>query len=177
MISIRGPGTKSAGSGFAGPGEEVVGTFTLNAATYAGRPVTYTANFSELDHPGGSASFTITLPTCEPECYPYECSDYPSGGYVGECSATPYCSQTITNPFSTSVTVQITGSVDDELLINGSPVDAGCCVYSTCNGAHAVNHVFSLAGGASFTMAAGDNHGGFTGYDVNVCFNPVAPPP
>lgn len=177
MISIRGTGTKSAGSGFAGPGEEVVGTFQVNAATYAGRTLTYTANFSELDHPGGSASFTITLPSCEPECYPYVCYDSPSGGYIGECAATPYCNQTITNPFSTSVTVQITGSVDDELLINGSPADAGCCIYYICNGAHSVNHVFTLAGGASFTLAAGDNHGASTGYTVDVCFDPVAPPP
>ena len=177
MVSIRGPGTRAGGSGFVGPGEDILATFSLNAAADGGKTFPYTANFSELDHPGGSATCTIELPTCEPECHPYSCFESPSGGYYGECAATPYCEQTVTNPFSTPVTVQITGSVDDELLINGAAVDAGCCIFLTCNGAHAVNHVFSLAGSASFTMAAGDNHGGNSGYYVKVCFNPVAPPP
>jgi hypothetical protein len=176
MTTIKGPGTRSGGTGFIGPGDSVGGSWTLDKDTYAGRTVTYFAQFSELDHPGGSASQAVNLPDCEPVCLPYDCYESAEGS-IGNCSASPYCSQTVFNPFPHAAVVSITGSVDDELLINGSAVDAGCCIYYICNGAHSVNHVFMLAGGASFTLAAGDNHGSGSGYALTICFDAYAPPP
>jgi hypothetical protein len=81
MVSIRGAGTRSGGSGFVGPGEEVTGSFTLDAATYDGRTLTYTANFSELDHPGGSASASVTITCSYDPCGP---SGESTGCCIGE---------------------------------------------------------------------------------------------
>lgn len=89
----------------------------------------------------------------------------------GNCQAVPYGEQTITVPDDCAlpVCVRVTGGVDDELLIDGEVIQPGQFPFGACNGAHAVDYSFLLEN-RSFTVAAGDNHGGGTSYDLEFCF-------
>jgi hypothetical protein len=61
--------------------------------------------------------------------------------------------------------VSISGSVDDILLVNGSPVN-----YSSCQGASSVAYNFSTLAN-SFTLGVADTKGGGRAYNVNVEFH------
>lgn len=96
-------------------------------------------------------------------------------GVIGACQATPYGAKTIIRPVGVTrapdpVAVKITGYVDDELLINGARTQEGQFPFmGSCNGAHAVDVSF-VSNEESFSIAAGDNHGGQAGYDLTICF-------
>lgn len=117
----------------------------------------------------------VVLPLCANCCH-------------GDEAANQYGQKTITVPpeCPQPVWITITGSIDDELVINGAVVQQnmfpgpappnGCyndgnggqdC--SACNGAHEVNYSFEYEG-ASFDLAVGDNHGSNVYYDLTICF-------
>lgn len=87
----------------------------------------------------------------------------------------PYCSftyirgeQTITipNQVPVPVVVVLTGSVNDDLLVNGEVIDGvHPSPFGSCNGAHAVNVCFT-ANSRTFTLATKDNYG--FGMDANI---------
>lgn len=109
---------------------------------------------------------------CPGECVDIECHESPSGG-IGDCNAVPFCEQTLVNPYNVQAFAHISGGVDDELIVNGVIVNAGCCVFVNCNGAHNVNYSLLVAPLGSIVIEAGDNHGSSTGYNLKVCWDPV----
>jgi hypothetical protein len=111
-------------------------------------------------------------------------------GIVGPfCQAVPYGQKTITRPAcagSGPILVTVYGGVDDELLINGVVTEPGLyldCRLGPCNCAHLIGGPAPidseyLSGGYSFTLndpsftiAAGDNYSGNTGYNLTICFS------
>ena len=75
-----------------------------------------------------------------------------------------YGLRTISNPFMAPVTVVLTGSVNDTLLLNGSPVRSGASFEAVS---------FQLASGGSFTVAARSDRRDFPfpiGYDLSATF-------
>jgi hypothetical protein len=98
-----------------------------------------------------------------------------AGGGSPVCGDNPiYGEATISRPECIAqegdVGVRVTGSVDDDLLINGEVIQEGKFPFgNTCNGAHIVTHQFVLSE-PTFTIAVRDNHGGGTGYGLTFCF-------
>lgn len=94
----------------------------------------------------------------------------------GTCGKTPYGLKTITIPsgFALPVQVTITGSSDDDFLVNGSAVprpptpcgqpQPGDCV----SGGDFPSYTFTA--NMPFTIAAGNNQGTSAGYSVTICF-------
>jgi hypothetical protein len=83
--------------------------------------------------------------------------------------------KTITIPsyYELPCTVTITGFVDDDLAIDGSIVQANQFVrpfFSACNPAHNVCYTFA-ASSRTFTIAAVDNYGINTSYNLTICFD------
>lgn len=99
------------------------------------------------------------------------------------CNATPYGQVTINIPENapSPAIINITGSVDDELIVDGQVIEAGqhlggpCfqgipeCedVCNQCNGAHDVDYTFETSN-SSFTVAVGDNHGYVAAYSLSI---------
>jgi hypothetical protein len=123
---------------------------------------------------------------CGDCCIDEEFSISGISGNVGDCQATEYGLRTINRPNCAGtgpVTVTIYGEVDDELIVNGVITEPGLYPFVRCNGAHLVGGPAPpgseyASGGYSFvlndqtfTIAAGDNHGGNTGYSLKICFN------
>jgi hypothetical protein len=78
----------------------------------------------------------------------------------------------IPSRLSVPCSVYISGGVDDDLSVDGSVVQAGQYVgggFNDCNPAHSVCYSFT-ATSRTFTVAALDNYGGNTGYDLKICF-------
>jgi hypothetical protein len=103
---------------------------------------------------------------------------------LNRCAATPYGLRTISRPSGiapapASVPVRVRGFVDDEFLLNGAITQPGQFPFSIypCNGAHPVTVDFTLSA-ATFTIAAGDNHGQQSSYSLQICFggDPVSAP-
>lgn len=101
---------------------------------------------------------------------------------AGACPATVYGQKTITRPACSGtgpVRVEFSGSVDDELIVNGVITEPGLYPFTAgCNGAHSIGGAFDgsisiIINEATFTIAAGDNHGANTGYSLKICFKPV----
>jgi hypothetical protein len=68
--------------------------------------------------------------------------------------------------------VTITGTVDDDIAINGTRIQANLYTnpsFPNCNPAHSVNYKFRPTGGG-FSLAAIDNYGGGVGYNLTICF-------
>lgn len=130
--------------------------------------------------PADCAAECAVLGAC---CPPYEppCATltYNFGqslpGRPGSCSNRVYGETTIYAPTTCPlpVYVRITGSVDDELIINGQVIGAGQYPFPpyTCNGAHEIEppHIFLLTA-PSFQLAVGDNHGWYVGGNLTVEF-------
>lgn len=107
----------------------------------------------------------------------------------GPCPATVYGEKTITRPACSGtgpVRVTFYGSVDDELIINGEITEPEKYPFTPgCNGAHLIGGPpppgsdkpsagYSIVlDTTTFTIAAGDNHGGNTSYNLKICFAPV----
>lgn len=127
---------------------------------------------------GGSVVLKNGLPSCEccePCCVNLQFSNFFIPGDIGDCNAVPYGLQTVTLPQCAPkppLNVTITGSVDDELLINGEIIEPGQYPFrdTGCNGAHSLNYTFTLSSN-SFTVAAGDNHGTSVRYNLTICFS------
>lgn len=87
--------------------------------------------------------------------------EYPSRGAVfGEI----FGEITILNPYPTRARVTITGSVDDELVVNGSRAEGGG------RAAHSdVNYSLELGAGESCTIGGADNYSGNVWYNYRVC--------
>lgn len=69
--------------------------------------------------------------------------------------------------------VTISGFIDDDLAVNGSVVQANQFLlpgYSACNPAHNICYTFT-ASSSTFTIAAIDNYGQNTSYNLTICFN------
>jgi hypothetical protein len=108
-----------------------------------------------------------------------ECSNHTFSGFlpinIGGClgSSIFYGEKTVSIPSSISkpVKVTITGSVDDEFILNGQVIDAGLYPFpgTNCNTAHEVDYSF-VTSDSSFTIACGDNHGTNVSYNLNICF-------
>lgn len=162
------------------PGSASADTF-VNCQDESSVSVYFTATgFGNCNPQVLTSTVTTECVVCDdgPICFELDCYLPVFGKSVGHCGADEVCATTVTNPFPIPAICTITGGVDDELLINGSPVDPGCCVYANgCNGAHEVNYTFSVGALETFSLAAGDNHGGGSGYGVSVCFTITAPPP
>jgi hypothetical protein len=101
---------------------------------------------------------------------------FKSGLPLVRCAAVPYGTQTIVRPVGiapapTPVPVRVRGDADDEFLLNGVITQPNEFPFQNfgCNGAHTVTVDFTLFD-ASFTIAAGDNHGENTGYNLTICF-------
>jgi hypothetical protein len=106
---------------------------------------------------------------CCIECI--EESFFVTGLTSGNCQQIPYGTRTINLPpgFSLPVEVTISGGADDDFLVNGQAVPKNT-PFGGCNGAGPFpDYTFTL-NSPSFTIAAGDNHGGNTSYDVKICF-------
>lgn len=117
-------------------------------------------------------------------CEPCDCVTVTYSEDVGDplgqttCDAEVCHTETIQIPFGCGdgdVTVTITGSVDDELLIDGVIIEPGA-YGSPCNPAHSVNHTFITSAG-SFTVGFADNYHVLCGGDITICFAPEPPPP
>lgn len=116
-------------------------------------------------------------------CDPCDCQNVTysedTGDPLGQptCQATECYTESIAIPFGCGqdgVYVTITGSVDDELLINGSVVQAGA-YGSPCNPSHTVNYTFFTTTG--FTVGFADNFYVLCGGDITICFSAEPPPP
>lgn len=132
--------------------------------------------------PAVMAAATEAKCSCGPYCKDYDFSQNVSGT-INDCHATPYGQVTVANPFPFSCDVRITGSVDDELLLDGEIIGDGDFLFapwsggtSACNGAHEVDHSFVLPAFGSFSLACGDNHGYISSYGLTVCMEAVAAP-
>lgn len=136
----------------------------------------------------GSLVLSADVPCCCKCCINSAFSTGVSGS-VGDCKAIQYGQSTIRRPPCSGtgpVKVTIYGGVDDEFILNGEIIEKGLYPFANgCNGAHLIGgppkpgsdkasggHSFTLAGD-TFTIAAGDNHGGGTGYDLEICFEPI----
>ena len=113
-----------------------------------------------------------SVPPCQTLCIDeaYFTSDIPDGN----CGQVPYGTRTITVPsqFTLPVEVTISGGADDDFLVNGTAVPKDT-PFGGCNGAGPFpNYTFTL-NNRTFTIAAGDNHGGNTSYDVTICFKRI----
>lgn len=109
---------------------------------------------------------------CEECCIKENFSIEGIPGQVGDCQAVAYGEKTINRPPCAGegvVLVEITGGVDDELLVDGIITQPNQFPFNGCNGAHEVNYAFILNNN-SFTIAAGDNHGGSARYSLRICF-------
>ena len=129
------------------------------------------------------------------------CSPDPCGGYCVSVSdskaetfdvppsvccnrgGTPTKTVRVPSGFSTPCRIRITGTVDDDLLVNGSLIEAGlyptgpwsfCDPQPNCNGGHTVGGAGSgkwvMEVGRTFTVAAQDNLFGGTSYNLTICF-------
>ncbi len=97
-------------------------------------------------------------PICTDYSYPLRGADYKE--IFGEFM--------VSNPFSAVARVTITGSVDDELVVNGARVEGGSA------GAHSdVNYSLILSEGESCTIGGADNYSGNVWYDYRVCMTPL----
>jgi hypothetical protein len=133
-----------------------------------------------------SSSLNINIADCDCCCIN---ENFFLSGIVradGTCPATVYGERVITRPSCSGtglVRVKITGTVDDELIVNGEIIEPGQYPFTPgCNGAHTIGGGSGVAGGSgysfvlnasSFTIAAGDNHGGSTSYNLKICFAPI----
>jgi len=86
-------------------------------------------------------------------------------------AGTSYGNITINNPTNKDIAFIMEGSVDDDLMINGSPYDPTCCIFANgLNGAHAFSLISGLDSNGSFTVAARDNHGANASYSFRICW-------
>lgn len=89
----------------------------------------------------------------------------------GSCGTAVYGLKTITIPdyINLPATVTITGSSDDDFVVNGNLVKGGCA------GAGNFSPYTFVSNSRTFTIAAVDNFGGNAGYNVNIVFtNPTS---
>ena len=118
-------------------------------------------------------TFDIECNSCSSSCTTISYDEQNVPGDTGHCEqiVLPGSTQTIIIPDGYNY-VTITGSVDDELLIDGVIIQPGEFPFQNgCNGAHDVDHSFSKTG--SFTVSCADNHGGRSGYDLRICFSNI----
>jgi hypothetical protein len=107
---------------------------------------------------------------CDVNCI--EESFFISGISSGGCQQVPYGTKTITVPSGIELPTQVTisGNADDDFLVNGVAVPKDT-PFGACNGAGPFpDYTFTL-NEPTFTIAAGDNHGGNTSYEVVICFD------
>lgn len=114
----------------------------------------------------------------EPICQTYQYSGVPT---TSGCGGGPYHQLTIYAPAGCSlpVIVTLTGSVDDDIAIDGVVIQPGEFTnesYTDCNPAHEVDYSFEL-NASSFTIAVYDNYGVNVSADLTICFTYEAPPP
>lgn len=100
----------------------------------------------------------------------------------GSCDGLRDNLQTITVPAEcpSPVWVRISGSVDDDIAIDGDVVQDGEFqlppAFTPCNVAHTVDYEFSTTA-SSFTIETVDNYAGVISADLLICFYPEEPPP
>jgi len=118
----------------------------------------------------GTSCSTSPCVTCNNSCIT---RTFSISGLTGSpCSNTTAYGQITVSVPAGCTCVTITGSVDDDLTIDGTRIQANLFTNSTfrdCNPAHNVNYTFPKTG--SFTLAALDNYGGGTGYNLTICFS------
>lgn len=122
-----------------------------------------------------AATGTQDCTTCEG----WSDSVYTSG--TTPCAGVVHFTRTFTNPFSGPASVNITGSVDDAVLLNGSQIspDGPCwyygpdgVVYPGCNCGFS-GYSMTVAEGESFTLEIADYISGGCSMNLNICFAPL----
>jgi len=87
------------------------------------------------------------------------------------CTATLVNTNTFTNPLSDFALMVIDGSVDDDVVIDGSVYDPSCCIFNCgLNGAHGFIYTAVVGPGQTTTVGYNDNHGGSSGICITVSY-------
>lgn len=90
------------------------------------------------------------------------------------CVVTPQQSKSFTNPINGPAIISIFGSVDDDVVINGSVYEPGAYIYDCgLNGAHSFNYEATVQAGEVTTVSFNDNHGAQTSIDITVSYTPL----
>lgn len=90
------------------------------------------------------------------------------------CSPKFLGSTTFTNPFAQRARLTISGTVDDDVYINGSLYSAGATIFRCgMNGAHKFSYTQEVGAGASTTVGYYDNHGGNSGITVSASYTTI----
>jgi len=87
------------------------------------------------------------------------------------CVVTPQGSKSFKNPVNGPAKIRITGTVDDDIVINGSVYQPGAHIYDCgLNGAHFVDYEATVQAGEVTTVSFNDNHAGKSDININITY-------
>lgn len=140
-------------------------TFVVMTTTVGGSTIKL---FQECVAPDQVTNFPILCSGYGCENNLYQDFEYFTGGAT---AGNTYGNITIDNPTNKDISFIMEGTVDDDLMINGSPYDPTCCIFAGgLNGAHTFSLISGLVRNESFTLGARDNHGRNASYSFRICW-------